>query len=76
VDIVESKSRHDFAQCSCHSIAVDGGLDYTRHVGDRTKFLPVPPEPLPQPYAQLFNMFSMIGGKLHEVCEFQDEQDG
>ena len=31
-DIIESKSRHDFVRCSCGSLAVDGGLDYTRRV--------------------------------------------
>ena len=29
-DEIESKSRHDFVWCSCHSCAVDGGKDYLR----------------------------------------------
>ena len=29
-DIVESKFRHDFRQCKCGNIFVDGGLDYRR----------------------------------------------
>ena len=33
-DIIESKSRHDFEWCSCESVAVDGGTDYTRFIGD------------------------------------------
>ena len=33
-DIVESKYRWDFQMCSCGSIAVDGGLDYARRVGE------------------------------------------
>ena len=33
-DIIESKTRHDFKWCSCKSIAVDGGLEYLRRVGN------------------------------------------
>jgi hypothetical protein len=29
-DIIESKSVHDFVQCSCEEIFVDGGLEYFR----------------------------------------------
>ncbi len=37
-DIVESKHRHDFVQCKCGAIAVDGGTDYWRGVGDLADF--------------------------------------
>lgn len=33
-DIVTSTHRHDFVWCSCESIAVDGGKDYLRRVGN------------------------------------------
>ncbi len=33
-DIIESKDVHDFKWCSCKSIAVDGGLEYLRRVGN------------------------------------------
>ena len=33
-DIIESKHVHDFKWCSCKSIAVDGGLEYLRRVGN------------------------------------------
>jgi hypothetical protein len=33
-DIIESKQVHDFVYCSCRTIAVDGGLEYLRRVGD------------------------------------------
>ena len=33
-DIIESKNVHDFKWCSCKSIAVDGGLEYLRRVGN------------------------------------------
>jgi hypothetical protein len=29
-DIIESKSRHDFVECKCGEIFVDGGQDYFR----------------------------------------------
>lgn len=34
-NIIESKSRHDFVWCSCHSVAVDGGHDYQRICFDK-----------------------------------------
>lgn len=37
-DQVWSAHRHDFRQCKCGSIAVDGGLDYLRRVGDLDAF--------------------------------------
>jgi hypothetical protein len=33
-DIIFSAHRHDFKYCSCGAIAVDGGMDYARRVGD------------------------------------------
>lgn len=33
-DIVESVHRHDFRWCKCGAIAVDGGKEYRRRVGD------------------------------------------
>ena len=33
-DIIESKFRHDFQQCKCGAIFVDGGKDYCRRGGD------------------------------------------
>lgn len=33
-DIIQSTHRHDFRWCSCQSVAVDGGDDYMRIVGD------------------------------------------
>jgi len=38
-DIIESKHRHDFVYCKCGSIAVDGGLDYLRRVGNPNDIL-------------------------------------
>lgn len=29
-DVIESTYRHDFKQCSCGRVAVDGGHDYLR----------------------------------------------
>ena len=33
-DIIESKSVHDFKVCKCESVAVDGGHDYLRRMGN------------------------------------------
>lgn len=32
--VIESKHRHDFVWCQCHSIAVDGGREYLKRVGN------------------------------------------
>lgn len=38
-DEIESHSRHDWVQCSCGNIFVDGGLDYARRgVEDPSKY--------------------------------------
>ena len=34
-DILESVSVHDFKECRCGAVAVDGGLDYLRRCGYR-----------------------------------------
>jgi hypothetical protein len=36
---VESKHRHDYAQCKCGAIAVDGGHDYLRRAGSPEDFI-------------------------------------
>lgn len=33
-----SANRHDFRSCKCGSIAVDGGMDYLRRVGDTSTY--------------------------------------
>ena len=33
-DIIESKKTNDLKRCSCGSIAVDGGLDYIKRLGN------------------------------------------
>lgn len=37
-DIIESKFRHDFKQCKCGAIFVDGGKDYCRRGGNPEDF--------------------------------------
>ena len=34
-DIIESTYRHDFKDCKCGAVAVDGGKDYLRRGGNR-----------------------------------------
>lgn len=38
-DEVWSAHRHDYRECKCGAIAVDGGLDYLRRVGELGDFL-------------------------------------
>ena len=37
-DVIESKHRHDFVWCKCHTIAVDGGKSYLRRCGEIEHF--------------------------------------
>ena len=37
-EVIESTYRHDFKFCSCKSVAVDGGHDYLRRVGDKSNW--------------------------------------
>lgn len=37
-DTIESKHRHDFVYCNCMSIAVDGGKNYLKRVGNINEF--------------------------------------
>ncbi len=41
--IIESKSAHDFVRCKCGAIAVDGGPNYRKRMGDKADFLEVEP---------------------------------
>lgn len=34
-DVIESTYRHDFKDCKCGAVAVDGGMDYLRRCGKR-----------------------------------------
>ena len=34
LDVIESTHRHDFKFCKCGAVAVDGGKDYLRRLGD------------------------------------------
>ena len=37
-EIIESTSRHDFKCCKCGAVAVDGGKDYLRRVGNKDDY--------------------------------------
>lgn len=39
-DIIYSRARHDFRSCTCGSVSIDGGRDYTK-----ISFRENPPEP-------------------------------
>ena len=40
-DIIQSTSVHDYIECSCGSIAVDGGNHYLRAGGSKEDFIPL-----------------------------------
>lgn len=39
LEVIESKHRHDFVECSCKAIFVDGGLSYLRRGGELGDFI-------------------------------------
>ena len=38
-DILESKSPNDFKRCSCGKVAIDGGHDYLKRIGDDEDYI-------------------------------------
>lgn len=38
-DTIESKHQHDWVQCSCEAIFIDGGLAYRRAGGNSEDFI-------------------------------------
>lgn len=39
LDVIQSRSRHDFIKCNCGAIAIDGGDSYTKCVGNPEDFI-------------------------------------
>ena len=37
-DIIVSKYRHDFRFCKCRAVAIDGGTDYLRCIGNKENY--------------------------------------
>jgi hypothetical protein len=37
-DVIESLYGHDFKWCKCRSVAVDGGKEYLRRLGNREDY--------------------------------------
>lgn len=37
-DIIESKSKNDYKKCSCGAVAVDGGKDYLKRIGNEENY--------------------------------------
>jgi len=36
--VIESTHRHDFKECACGAVAVDGGKDYMRRLGEKENY--------------------------------------
>ena len=37
-DVIESKSSNDYKKCSCGTVAVDGGKDYLKRIGNEEHY--------------------------------------
>ena len=37
-DIIKSKSTNDYKKCSCCAVAVDGGKDYLKRIGNEEDY--------------------------------------
>lgn len=37
-DITESKSTNDYKRCSCGAVAIDGGKDYLKRIGNEEDY--------------------------------------
>ena len=37
-DIIEAKSTNDYKKCSCGAVAVDGGKDYLKRIGNEENY--------------------------------------
>lgn len=38
-DIIESKSINDYKRCSCGAVAVDGGTEYLKRIGNENDYI-------------------------------------
>ena len=37
-DIIESRSINDYKRCSCKAVAIDGGKDYLKRIGNEEDY--------------------------------------
>lgn len=37
-DVIESKNTNDYKRCSCGAVAVDGGKDYLKRIGNEKDY--------------------------------------
>ena len=38
-DVLESKEENDFKRCSCGKVAIDGGYDYLKRIGNEEDYI-------------------------------------
>ena len=38
-DIIESKSTNEYKRCSCGAVAIDGGKDYLKRIGNENDYI-------------------------------------
>jgi len=54
-DIIYSRAVHDFHYCSCETVAIDGGFDYTRVLGNQSDYTDIPILKIKATKKQLYN---------------------
>lgn len=71
-DVIESRHRHDFVRCNCGKVAVDGGLDYIRYIGDpsniidRSEYSSKPPKKREVSIEEIFQRYEAIRRAIEE----------
>jgi len=58
LSVIFSRARHDFRWCECKTVAIDGGQDYTKLVGNANQFLHLTLEVLATP-RQLYDDWNL-----------------
>ena len=70
-DIIYSRSIHDYRECTCKSIAIDGGFDYTKlcFIGKKPKIFQIEVNATKR---ELYNDWNHINNKFGLI---KDEDD-
>jgi len=69
-DRIFSEHRHDFKRCGCGKVAIDGGREYTRVIGDRKNWKFVVRESCAYTEVDGINLFGVRNfNNVEEMCE-------
>ena len=80
-DVIESTSVHDFKQCSCGAVSVDGGKDYAKYSGNFEDIEPlIEHEEVPSYHVRLVThygskrSFDVEKSRINDIIEIYEEQ--